>query len=80
MKKVGGKVTKDALLGMYTHHDTYRCSGCNFERVRTWEEFASSGSSGGGSSYHSSSGGGRSSFGGSFGGGSFGGGGAGGRF
>lgn len=80
MKKVGGKVTKDALLGMYTHHDTYRCTGCNFERVRTWEEFASSGSSGGGSSYHSSSGGGRSSFGGSFGGGSFGGGGAGGRF
>ncbi|MCR5820392.1 MAG: TPM domain-containing protein [Bacteroidaceae bacterium] len=89
MKFVGGKVTKNRLLGICTHHDTYRCTNCHFEQLRTWDEDINGGIGGAaaGSIFGSSRRGGFSggfggggSFGGSFGGGSFGGGGAGGRF
>ncbi|MBO4906778.1 MAG: TPM domain-containing protein [Bacteroidaceae bacterium] len=81
MKKISAYTDTKKKLGIRTHHDTYKCSNCQFTKLRTWDEAiaAAGGSgfwSGGGSGGFHSSG----SFGGSFGGGSFGGGGAGGRF
>ncbi len=85
MKKVSGYVTKNRILGIRTHHDTYRCSHCFFTKELHWDEdingsggAAAAGGALGGSFF--GRGGGSSSFGGSFGGGSFGGGGASGRF
>lgn len=83
MKKISTRTTKNKLLGIRTHHDTYRCSNCGFTKELHWDEdLHSSGgaaASGIGGGFFGSGGGG-GSFGGSFGGGSFGGGGAGGRF
>ena len=91
MKKIRSYTTKNKRLGIRTHHDTYRCSNCNFVKERHWDEdlhsgtgAAAAGGALGGSIF---GGGGGRSFGGggffgggSFGGGSFGGGGAGGHF
>ena len=86
MKKISSRVTKNARLGLRTHHDTYRCTNCFFTKELHWDEdihsrgrggSAAAGGALGGSFF----GGGGSSFsGGHFGGGSFGGGGASGRF
>lgn len=84
MKKVSGYTTKNSLLGIRSHHDTYRCTHCFFTKEIHWDENLHSGSGGAaaggalGGSFFGRGGGG--SFGGSFGGGSFGGGGAGGHF
>lgn len=88
MKKIASRTTKNKLLGVRTHHDTYRCQHCFFTKELHWDEdlhstggAAAAGGALGGSFFGSggrSFGGGFS--GGSFGGGSFGGGGAGGRF
>ncbi|MCR4995108.1 MAG: TPM domain-containing protein [Bacteroidales bacterium] len=85
MKKISGYVTKNRILGIRSHHDTYRCTNCDFTKEIHWDEDLHSGGTGaaaggalGGSFF--GRGGGSSSFGGSFGGGSFGGGGASGRF
>ena len=85
MKKISSRITKNKRLGIRTHHDTYRCTNCNFVKEQHWDEdlhsgtgAAAAGGALGGSFFGRGGGGG--SFGGSFGGGSFGGGGAGGHF
>lgn len=85
MKKISSRVTKNKRLGLRTHHDTYRCTNCQFTKELHWDEDINSdagsaiaGGTLGGSFFGSGGGGGFS--GGSFGGGSFGGGGASGRF
>lgn len=84
MKKISGRITKNKRLGIITHHDTYRCTHCNFTKELHWDEDIHNGTgaaAAGGALGGSFFGGGGSSFsGGHFGGGSFGGGGAGGRF
>jgi len=87
MKKISGHTTKDKRLGIITHHDTYRCTHCNFVKELHWDEDINSGGSKGaaaggalGGSFFGSGGGHSFGGGGHFGGGSFGGGGAGGRF
>lgn len=86
MKKISGYTDTKKQLGIRTHHDTYKCTNCNFTKLRTWDEniagaAASGAFFGSGGGYSGRSGGGfTGSFGGHFGGGSFGGGGAGGRF
>ena len=86
MKKISSHTTKNKRLGIRTHHDTYRCTNCNFVKEQHWDEdlhsgtgAAAAGGALGGSIFGS---GGSRSFGGGgfFGGGSFGGGGAGGHF
>lgn len=85
MKKISSYTTRNKRLGLRTHHDTYRCSHCNFVKELHWDENIHSGGRGaaaaGGALGGSFFGGGGSSFGGGhFGGGSFGGGGASGHF
>ena len=85
MKRIHSNVTINRLLGIRTHHDTYRCTHCGFTKLRNWDENIHHGSGAAGAAMGSVLGGfsgrGGSGFtGGSFGGGSFGGGGAGGRF
>ena len=83
MKKISGYTTKNRLLGIRSHHDTYRCTHCLFTKEVHWDENINSGSSGaaaGGALGGSFFGRGGGFGGGSFGGGSFGGGGAGGHF
>lgn len=87
MKKISSYTTKNKLLGIRTHHDTYKCSNCGFTKEIHWDENINSGSGGaaagsalGGSFFGRGGGGFSGGFGGSFGGGSFGGGGAGGHF
>jgi uncharacterized protein len=89
MKKISSRTTRNKRLGIITHHDTYRCTHCNFTKEQHWDENINSSSgaaAAGGALGGSFFGGSGSSFsdghfgGGSFGGGSFGGGGAGGRF
>ena len=89
MKKISGYTTKNKILGVLTHHDTYRCSNCQFTKELHWDENlnnrggsggAAAGSALGGSFFGRGGGIGGGGFGGSFGGGSFGGGGAGGHF
>ena len=92
MKKVNSTITKNKSLNIITHHDTYRCTNCQFTKEQHWDENLNNSSGGAaaaggilGGILGGSSGGGRSFSGGgfsggSFGGGSFGGGGAGGRF
>lgn len=83
MKKISSRTTKNKLLGIRTHHDTYRCTHCYFTKELHWDEdiHSSGGAAAAGGALGGSFFGGGSSFsGGSFGGGSFGGGGAGGRF
>ena len=91
MKKISSYTTTNKRLGLRTHHDTYKCSCCNFTKEQHWDEdfhsghgaSAANGALGGfffgrgGGSFGGSFGG---FGGGSFGGGSFGGGGASGRF
>lgn len=85
MKKIAGRTTKNKLLGIRSHHDTYQCTNCSFIKELHWDEdlhstggAAAAGGALGGSFFGSGGSGGFS--GGSFGGGSFGGGGASGRF
>ena len=83
MKKISGYTTKNRLLGIRSHHDTYRCTNCFFTKEVHWDENINSGSGGaaaGGALGGSFFGRGGGFGGGSFGGGSFGGGGAGGHF
>ena len=85
MKKISGYTTKNKFLGVLSHHDTYRCSNCQFTKELHWDENLNSGGGAGGAAAGGALGGsffgrGGGSFGGSFGGGSFGGGGAGGHF
>lgn len=83
MKKISGYTTKNRLLGIRSHHDTYRCTHCFFTKEVHWDENINSGSGGaaaGGALGGSFFGRGGGFGGGSFGGGSFGGGGAGGHF
>ncbi len=83
MKKISSYTTRNKRLGIRTHHDTYRCSHCDFTKELHWDENLNSGNgaaAAGGALGGSFFGRGGGSFGGSFGGGSFGGGGASGRF
>lgn len=83
MKKISSLTDTKKQLGIRTHHDTYKCTNCNFTKLRTWDESiaTAAGTFIGGGGFSGRSGGGfTGGFGGSFGGGSFGGGGAGGHF
>ena len=38
MKKISGYTTKNRLLGIRSHHDTYRCTHCLFTKEVHWDE------------------------------------------